>query len=288
MTSPQTEPPVFRARALPSTWRGVAAALFALSRASLPAILAVVLLASDPPLSVPALIELLVALALLPGLAAAGVELAFAAQVQIRDGHLLVTTARRRVEIPVSALGDIRPWAAPLPRAGVWLHTRSGRRLSAGLALDAPAPLLEALGEAGCHAALAARDHPTIVFATARAACGRRFWRRPLFKLGAFSLVPAAVVFRAHQWIAFGGTFGEWQMYGPAAWLRGAALHWLVTALYLVLYASVWRGVAEAAAWVAARTGPTRASAVRRASEIACDLLYYAGIPALLAWRFLG
>jgi hypothetical protein len=288
MTSPPADPPAFRAHALPAPWRRAAAALFALSRASLPLLLAAVLLAGDPPLSVPALIELVVALALLPGLAAAAIELAFAAEVRIRDGHLLVTTARRRVEIPVSALGEVRPWRVPLPRAGLWLHTRSGRRLSAGLALDAPGPFLEALAGAGCAAARPALDHRAIVFASARAARRRPFWRRPAFKFVAFSLAPAAVVFHARERIAYGDAFGQWQLAGPAAWLEAAALQWLVTGLHLLLFASVWRSLAEAAAWLAARRGLARASAARRAGEIACDLVYYLGVPALLAWRFLA
>jgi hypothetical protein len=273
--------------ALPSTWRNVSATLFALSRASLPAILAAALLARDPPLSGALLLELVVALALLPGLAAAAVQTAFAAQVQVRDGHLVTLTARRRVEIPVSALGDVVPWRVPLPRPGAWLHTRSGRRLSAGLALDDPEPTLLALADAGCEPARRALAHPHLVYAHARAAVRRRLWHHPLFKFGAFGLIPAAVLFRAHQYIAYGGLLGEWQLRGAAAWLQSAAGYAVVTVIYLVLYASVWRGVAEGAAWLAARLAPARAVAVRRIGEAACTAAYYLGIPALLAWRFL-
>lgn len=288
MTSPPTDPPAFRAHALPAPWRRAAAGLFALSRASLPLLLAAVLLANDPPLSAPALVELVVALALLPGLAAAGIELAFAAEVRLRDGHLLVTTARRRVEIPVSALGDVLPWRAPLPRAGLWLHTRSGRRLSVGLALDAPGPFLEALAGAGCDRARAALDHPAIVFASARAAHRRPFWRRPAFKFVAFSLAPTAVLFHARQRIAYGDAFGQWRLQGPAAWLEAAALQWLVTGLHLLLFASTWRGLAEGTAWLAARRGLARASAARSAAELGCDVVYYLGLASLLAWRLVA
>lgn len=276
-----------RVSAPPSTWRAVSAASFALSRGSLPFILLAALLANDPPLSATQLVALVVSLALVPGIAAALVQVAYAAQVELRDGHLVTTTSRRRVEIPVSALGALAPWSLPLPRPGLWLHTRSGRRMSAGLALDDPAPLLEALDNAGCASARDALTHPSVVYGRARAALRRRFWRRPWFKFAVFGLGPAAILFRAQQHLAYGGAFGEWQLRGPAAWLQSAAGYGLVTLVYLLLYASVWRGLAEAAAWLAARNAPAAAPAVRRAAEAMCSAAYYLGVPAFLAWRLL-
>jgi hypothetical protein len=288
MSSPDTgAAEVIRGSALPSTWRIVAGACFALSRASLPLILLAALLLRDPPLSATQIVALAVSLSLLPGLAAALVQIAYAAQVELRDGHLVTSTPRRRVEIPVTALGEIRPWRVPLPRPGFWLHTRSGRRMSAGLAPQDPEPLLQALAGAGAESARGALAHPGSVYAHARAAQPRRFWQRAWFKLGVFGLLPAAVLFRAQQVLTYGSAFGEWQLRGPAAWLETAAGYALLTLVYLLLYASVWRGLAEGAAWLAARSGPARAAAVRSAGELVCALAYYLGVPALLAWRFL-
>jgi hypothetical protein len=53
-----------------------------------------------------------------------------------------------------------------------------------------------------------------------------------------------------------------------------------------VLWASVWRGPAEGASLLAAYVAPAQAARVRRAAEVACRVLYYAGVPALLALRF--
>jgi len=56
--------------------------------------------------------------------------------------------------------------------------------------------------------------------------------------------------------------------------------------IYQVLYASVWRGLAEPVCLVAAAVAPSRAARVRRAAELAIRVVYYVGVPALLALRF--
>ncbi len=68
--------------------------------------------------------------------------------------------------------------------------------------------------------------------------------------------------------------------------MRGARAFTVLT-IYLLLYASVWRGVAEGVALLTAWVASAHAIAVRRAVEIACQVLYYAGVPVLLGLRFL-
>jgi len=60
----------------------------------------------------------------------------------------------------------------------------------------------------------------------------------------------------------------------------------LVT-VYLILYASVWRGLGEAASMLAACLAPRRAGGVRWVAEVICRLVYYAGIPVIVALPFL-
>src|SRR5438046_4646249 len=82
-----------RACVYPLGWRIAGALLFAVSRASLPAILGLVVLATDPPVTLPVLVCGVVVLALLPGLAAWLVARAFAAEVSV-DGDALVIRRR--------------------------------------------------------------------------------------------------------------------------------------------------------------------------------------------------
>jgi len=95
------------------------------------------------------------------------------------------------------------------------------------------------------------------------------------------------VLFNAHQHIAYGGLLGEYYLLGLGSYLRTFAVHWLTLTIYLVLYASVWRGLAEGMALLAACVAPARAAAVRRAAEIVCQVAYYGGVPVLLLLRFL-
>jgi apolipoprotein N-acyltransferase len=105
-------------------------------------------------------------------------------------------------------------------------------------------------------------------------------------KFPLFALLPTAPLFNVHQHIAYGGTLGQYHLLGGRAFAADLALHWATVSICLVLWASVWRGLAEAAALAAAHVAPARAARVRRAVESACWWLYYAGVPLLLLLRF--
>jgi hypothetical protein len=134
----------------------------------------------------------------------------------------------------------------------------------------------------------AAATHPSVVFARAKAPWARRRWTHWLVRYGLFGLAPAAVLFNAHQHIAYGGPLGQYHLLGPTAYARTFATYWLTVVIYLLLYGGVWRGAAEALALAAAWAIPARAAAARRAAELACRLGYYGGVPAILAVRFLA
>ena len=83
------------------------------------------------------------------------------------------------------------------------------------------------------------------------------------------------------------GLLGEYYLLGLGSYVRTFAVHWLTLTIYLVLYASVWRGLAEGVALFAACAAPANAAGARRAVEIACQVAYYGGVPVLLLLRFL-
>jgi len=62
----------------------------------------------------------------------------------------------------------------------------------------------------------------------------------------------------------------------------------VTVALHLVLFAGLWRCLAEPTALLATWLAPARAARIRRAAEIGCQVLYYGGVAALLAARFLS
>jgi hypothetical protein len=274
-----------RVRAYASWSRALVAAALAASRASLPVILLLVLLATDPPVTPPALFRLVAMLTVLPGAAAWLAARALTTQVEVRGDDFVLTRGRVKMEVPCASIAEVAPWVVPLPGPGVALRLRSGRRLPWALESADPRPLLLLLAErAGVAAARAALTHPTVVYAQARV---RRGWLYLVAKFPLFALAPTAVFFNAHQHIAYGGTLGEYHLLGPASYLGTLATYWATMTIYLVLYASVLRAPAEEVALLTAWVAPSRMARVRRAVEIACNVLYFGGVPVLVALRFL-
>lgn len=275
------------ASAYGAAWRGGRGVLVTLAGASLPAILILALVATDPPATPPILLRLVTLVALLPALAARLIRRALLAEVTLSGGTLAVRRRDRRLEIPLAAIARVVPWAIPLPGPGVSLLMRSGRRLRWRLEAADPTPLVHALGEAGIENARAAAAHPVLIYAHARAGLRPWRWHDLALKFPVFALLPTAPLFNVHQHIAYGALLGEYYLLGLRSYLTTLAVYWSTVTIYLVLWASLWRGVAEAVALVAARVAPARAAQVRRGVETACRTLYYGGVPVLVAIRFL-
>ena len=275
------------ARVYPAPARWVTGSLVALSRASLPAIAVLVLVRLSDPFPLPRLIAFLAAYSALPAAAAWLLERAFTGSAEVRERALHLRGGSLRLEVPCASIAAVLPWRVPLPGAGIWLRLRSGSRLRPGLEAPDLGPLLGALADAGVASAREALRHPFLVYAAARARRPRGLLSHPIFKFPGFSLLPTAVLFNAHQHIAYGGSLGQYYTEGLAAWLLTFAEYWAYVSTYLVLFASVCRAFAEGVALLAARAGEALAARVRRTVEIVCGVLYYAGVPALVAARFL-
>lgn len=200
-----------------------------------------------------------------------------------QDGLVLTQQGGARFEIPFDALESVRPWRLPTPGPGLTLRLRTGRAFDYGVEVEDPAPLLTALGARG-----EARDHPLVRYAQARSAKWRRRWYDWGLKYGLVPGVLAGIFFRAHQYISFGGPFGEWQMYGLRAYLLSFARTWLPVFLALLLFGCFWRALAEALCFGAAWLGPKWARHVRTGTEWTCRALYYVALPVFLAVRLLG
>jgi hypothetical protein len=285
MTAPADEQ-TFRVRAYGAVSRAVVAVLALASAASLPFILLFVLTATDPPVTPPVLARMVLELTVLPGVLASMVAATRTATLRIHPGELVIERRGLRVEVPRDAVVAVEPWHIPLPAPGFVLRLRSGRRLAYRIGCADPAPLLGALAAAGFHGATRAASHPTVVWARARRSAQRR-WYHLVVKFAGFGLLPTAVLFNAHQHIAHGALLGEYYSLGLASYVQTFLVYWATVTTYLVLYASMWRGVAEAVALAAAAVTPDHAVRVRRGVELVCAFAYYGGVPGLLAWRFL-
>jgi len=260
-------------------WRLVIALLRVQSRAGLLLVAALVFFGSDLEMTPLVLVRAVTVLAALPGLAAWLLERAFAARVAIDGTELVVHARGRRVEIPRAAVAAAVPWRVPLPQSGVMLRLRSGRRLA--VALDDPGALLARLGVEED------RDHPVVRWAAARARRGPTRWYHLLARYPLFALVPGGVLFRTHQWIAYGGTFGQYYLLGLRAYLLTFAVYWTTVTIYLVLWANLWRLLVEAVTLIGVYAAPERVAPLRRGVEHAQLLLYYGGALLVLLVRLL-
>jgi len=279
------EDPAYEAYAYSPFWRLVGATTFAVSRASLVVMLVGILYSriAVTPIEV---IRTFGLLFLIPALAARIIAWSMAARVTAGDGDVTFERRDVRVDVPLSAIGDIAPWRVPLPAPGFALVFGSRRRIRPGIASPDPTPLLRALADRGVGGAATAIDHPMIVYARVRAAWGRWRWTHLAARFPLFALGPTLLLFNVAQHIEYGGFFGQYYMIGLGPWLLTFAVYWATVTIYQVLYASAWRGLAELICLFSAGVAPSRAARVRRAAELVIRVVYFAGVPVLLALRF--
>lgn len=273
-----------RAAAYSRLWR-VLAALFAAIGAGSALVMAFALAVFETPLENPLrLLRVFLVASAAPTVVAWLLARAFAARVAVADGLLAIARRHERIEVPCDAVAAVEPWRVPLPTSGVDLRLRSGRRLHCGLALAAPSALPEliaALVRGGAPEALSAvLATPAGAYAASRPGGAR--WYAPLVKYLLFALVPTVPLFRLHQWVTYGGTFGEYYIYGGQAYLLGFVAYWWTFAIWLVLWSAVLRASAELAVATTARLAPSHVVRVRRWVETLRAVAYFAGVPLFL------
>lgn len=262
----------------PAGWRLAAAVLFAVSRTSPPLLFAALLL-GQPPLTEERVIAAFAVLVALPALAAFLIRRAFTLAVDVGEAGITLRRRDLRIEIAREAVAGAAAWSVPLPGPGLSVRLRQGPRYS--LQADSPAPLLAAVG------AGAPPSPVVVIYAEARSEAGVTRWYHLLGKYGLFPLPFAAILFRLHQFLVHGGLLGQYYLEGLVPYLSTLGQVWSIVVINFVLYASAWRGAAEALCLAAAWTAPARATSVRRWLERTVQVAYYAGLPLLLARRFL-
>jgi apolipoprotein N-acyltransferase len=271
----------------PPAWRVVASVLRIFARGSLLYVLYLMLFTQDPPTNPLRQMRLFGGLFLLPEAAAWCIARAFAARMRVEDGALVIEQRERRTDIPVSAIAAVELWQVPIPTPGVWLGLRSGRRFAQGLSVADPDAFVASLegqgtepaGREGLPGGMAA-------YLRARNANPPGVLEHPAIKFVLFSLVPTIPAWRLHQYISYGGTFGEYYTFGLNAYLLGFAMWWISFSLSLVFLAAGMRTVVEVGSLAAAFASPSAAHGVRRGLEILQRVAFYLGIPVWLILRF--
>lgn len=273
--------------AYPPVWRVVAAALKVVSHGGLLAVLWLMVFSQNPPTNPLRQMRLFFGLFAAPEVAGWLLARALAARAGVQSGSLVLEQSDRRSEVPLDAIAAVEPWTVPLPRAGVSLRLGSGRRFDRGLAVGDADAFADALVTGGARSAIrSGLASPMAVYDRARRKVSRRIFEHPLLKFVVYSLVPAVPAFRLHQFIAYGGPFGEYYTFGLKAYLLGFGLWWVSFAYGLLCIAAGIRAAVEILALAASFAVPSYAVGVRRALEIVQRVLFYAGIPTWLYLRF--
>lgn len=208
---------------------------------------------------------------------------------QVVDHLLVLTQRRQRIEIPVHSIGALVPWRLPLPGRGFDLVLASGRSWSQGLVVADPIALMETLKTAGSPVLWPEGRAQTWAIRTAAQSVARhRFLDHPLLMSVLFPLLLALPAFRLHQVITFGGTFGEWQTFGPGAWLLGLLIWWGAWALGMGLFALLLRLAGAGVLAVLPNADASTWRARHRQAAYAFRVVYFLGVPAWLAFRLLA
>ena len=208
-------------------------------------------------------------------------------RIAIEPERLVLTLRRERFEVPLASILAIRPFLLPLPGAGLRLVLASNRSFERRLVLSDPAALLSAL-TAALPSARGALTHPAIRFAAARHAHGLRRWPYFVVKYGLVPLAFAVVLFRLHQYIMYGGAFGQYHLSGLGPYARAFLLRWLGVAGGLVVYAGLVRFAVEVLALGATYLLAARARGIRRAAEVLADIAYFVLMPMYVLAMLLG
>lgn len=233
-------------------------------------------------------LQIFVVATLLPMLAAWIIQRTCAARARVDAGMLVLQQRHQRIEVPVDRIVAAHVWRIPLPGTGLDLQLASGARFAHGIAVADVQALLHMLTEAGSPLRLASADSTRRAqYATARALAAWPRLDHPLLKFVLFPLLLALPAFRLHQYIAFGGTFGEYYTYGFVAWLTGLLVWWAAWSIGLMLFAAVLR-IAVEAAHLALLPWPERARAARGGLAAVSRTLYYLGVPVWLALRLIA
>lgn len=267
---------------LPAWLRLIAASSVLCTALGLFLILLAVVASHDPPITPPVLFQMSAGLAVLPFLLSRWILHSSKATVAVDDHVLTLSLKNRRIEVPLAAIATIEPWTIPLPEPGIDLRLQSGARLAWGISGRDVAGVVAVLIAHG----IAPASGPAVQFSRARAAVAKASWPYLLGKFPILALAPSLILFRAHQYIAYGGWWGQWNLYGPQAWFETLAIYWAATTIYTLLYAGVLRVAMEVVAWLLTQLLPTSARTIRERGETVLRLAYYVGVPAMLALRF--
>ncbi len=225
---------------------------------------------------------------LVPEAIAVSLLLAFKARASLENGMLVFKRSGVHMALAIRDITSITCWKLSLPGPGLALHTSNGSRWRYGVATQRPDAWLAALKAAGAPIDDAPINTWVARYRLAQQAIPEGWLGHAGTKFGLFPLVLALPAFRLHQYIAYGGTFGEFYTFGLQAYLTTFLLWWAAWAIGVVLCAAALRAAIEVATVGAVVLVPQHAATVRLWLERVGLAMLYVGLPAWLMSKALG
>lgn len=273
---------------LPPVARLAAGLLRAFARGSLLWMCAAMLLSDNLRGNTLAQIRTFAALFLAPEAASWCVLVAFAARASLENGRLVLERGARRLEVALHDIAAVIPWYVPIPGQGVSLRLASGAHSRYEIAVENPAAFASALTFASGTRRQVNTPSRATMYTKARSVVRLGRLGHPVVKFVIFPIALAIPAFRLHQHIAFGSSFGEYDMFGMKAYLIAFSLWWAAWTIGVALSAAALRAVIEAGTLLAILLRPERAIAVRRWQEYLALAALYLGLPSWLILRVYG
>ncbi|GIW44823.1 MAG: hypothetical protein KatS3mg077_2105 [Candidatus Binatia bacterium] len=246
-----------------------------------------VLFATDPPVTPPMLVRLCLVWVVTPAVLAGFTRRWFRAQTRSEPDRLIAELPGLTLAIPRERIAGARPWQIPVPRPGLRLLLRDGGVLRERIEVAAPR-LWARLHGIEISSPLSPMARGTLAFSEARARQPKPQAWYLAAKFVVFPLLPAGLLFRVHQLIAYGSVWGEYYQRGLAAYLHTGFVYYGTIVVYVLLFAGILRALFESALWLLAIVTAEQAERLRRWSEYLREGMYYLGVILFLAIRFFG
>jgi apolipoprotein N-acyltransferase len=270
---------------LPTPARIAAGLLRTFARGSLLVLGAIMLLDDGLRSNTLAQMRLITGFFLAPEAAAWCLLRAFGAQASIESGALVFTRGKRRLKLPLNDIASVEAWRLPVPKQGAALRLTAGARWSFGVALTNPLAFAQALAAAGGPLAPDRAASRSLAYVRTCLAVPRNWLDHAATKFVFFPLVLALPAFRLHQYIAYGGLFGELYTFGLKAYITTLGLWWAAWAIGVLLCAAGLRAAIEVSTGVLIALSPASAIAARQMLERLGLVALYLGLPAWLLAR---
>ncbi len=235
-------------------------------------------------------LQLYAGMVLMPLLLAGLILRWYRVRVEIVGDRLQITSGKLDQVIELSAVQSIRRWRLALPRPGVDVVCTTPHQSSLSLTLETAQAIQwtkAVVRKLSASATVGSKDWFDLI-----AARHRMPWRvldLTMIKFLLFALIMAVPAFRLHQVISFGGSFGEYDAFGAAAYLQGLLIWWGSWSLGLMLWAALLRMIAEVTLLVCtAWARPALQITLRTQCEWALRALFYLAVPIWFAIHVFG